>query len=75
MKYHAKDNRENEINVVRATEDTTIKSEYGPILVTEGNFIVALQDGTQVGMTEADLKLNYRKVRSNAKKAKTKDNV
>ena len=69
-KYHVIGNTSEEIKAYKATEDTTIKTAYGPVLVTEGNYIVTNADGTQVGMAEADLKANYRKVRAIKKKSK-----
>lgn len=53
------------VKVSKVDKSTTIKSSiYGPILVTEGNYILQYVNGPQrgqkVGMTETDLNMLYK---------------
>lgn len=40
-------------------EDTTIATEYGPILVTAGNYVLQDPDGKTFGVAAADLEALY----------------
>lgn len=74
-KYQGKADSDQEgrlITVIEATEDTTVETLWGPALVTEGNYIVTTADGSQHGMTPADLELKYEAVKSSAETTKKK---
>lgn len=47
--------------VEAADEDVTIKTEYGDVLVTKGNYVMTGHDGMQIGITQADLEYQFDK--------------
>lgn len=59
--YKVKDG-DDVVEVTKVNKDTVIKSPYGDVTVTEGNYIVKNEAGDVVGCTPDDLKLNYTKV-------------
>lgn len=64
MKYALKSNLDNAVDVKEVKKDTVIKhAEYGDILVTKGNYVLTMPDGSQVGITPTDLELQYKPVK------------
>lgn len=61
MKYVSKYDDAIKVTVKEVKKDTVIEhKEYGEILVTKGNFIMKSKDGSEVGITPADLELQYK---------------
>lgn len=53
--------------VEKVDKNTEIDTEYGPALVTEGNYIFTDSNGNKFGVAESELKVSYIKVAENKK--------
>lgn len=64
IKYISKGIPKVEVEVYQTKKDTTIQSPvYGPILITEGNYVLKYlnsdNEGLEVGITKQDLDMYY----------------
>lgn len=56
------DAKDFQINAVKQKKDVVIQTIYGDVLVTAGNYVVTMPDGTKVGMTQQDIDANYESI-------------
>jgi hypothetical protein len=62
-KYILKDSSETTIEAKKAKKDIVIDTNFGPTLVSAGNYVVTTADGSKICMTKFDLELLYKPIK------------
>jgi hypothetical protein len=59
-KYVSKDSSKTTVEAKQVKKDSIIDTNFGPTLVSAGNYIIVNPDGSKICMTKSDLQLFYK---------------